>query len=184
MSDKEAKKPKPAEPEKSDAAPPPAKKPTKLIAIVAVAMIAEGAGVFMVASMTAKKPQQAAAATEIHGEEHADHEKTVEVTLLEEEFQTMQGSQVWIWDTQIVLKLKAKHQEFVEKELERRDSEVREAIATMFRRAQPTQLREPGLETLNRQVSSYVQKLMGKDAEGKERVERVMIPRCRGFGSS
>ncbi len=51
----------------------------------------------------------------------------------------------------------------------------------MFRRASPNQLREPGLETLNRQVTAYVERILGKDSEGRERIEKVMIPRCRGF---
>lgn len=181
MSDKNAK------PESDTEAPPASggkkKPPIVLIAGVALAMIVEGVAIFLVVGATGKKPAEAAAA-ELHGTEHADQEVTAEVELLAEEFQTMQGSQIWIWDTHIVLKVKEKNREFVEGELERRASEIREAVATMFRRSQPTQLREPGLETLNRQISAYLEKVVGKDPEGHERIERVMIPRCRGFAAN
>ncbi|MGD9791514.1 MAG: hypothetical protein AB7Q00_13320 [Phycisphaerales bacterium] len=157
------------------------KPPIKMIAVVAVVMVLEAVAVFMVAGMTGKP--KAAEAVVVHGDEHPEENLSVEVTLLEEEFQTLQGSQIWIWDTNMVLKVKAKDQEYVEAELERRHAEIREAIATMFRKAQPNQLREPGFETINRQVSAYLEDILGKDAEGHPRFEKVLIPRCRGFGA-
>lgn len=175
----EAKK----EGEKTEGAPaeaPKKKSPLKLIVIVAIIMALEAVGVFFVVSSTAKKPE-AAEAHEIAGEHDAAKEQSVEVPLISDKFQSVQGSQLWIWDVEIVLKVKQKYEEAVTGELERQESEIRESISTMFRKAQLMTLREPGLETINRQVTAYVTKLLGKDSEGHDRVERVLIPKCKGF---
>lgn len=162
----------------------PAKKsPIKLVGIVAVIMIVEAVGVFMVVGATGKKPADAHA-EEIKGTEHADTEQSVEIALVEDKFQSMQGSQIWIWDVNIVLKAKKKNEEMINKALEAQAAEVHEAVAMIFRRAQLLQLREPGLETINRQIAAYMNKLLGKDPEGKDRFERIVIPKCKGFAAN
>lgn len=159
----------------------PAKKggpPVKLLGIVAGLMIAEAAGVFMVAKMTG--PAKVEAAPLAKGDGH-DQEATVEISLVDDRFQNMQTGRVWLWDTEIVLKVKAKNEEYVNKVLESRAAEIKEGVALVFRRAQHNQLKEAGLETLNRQLSAYLDDVVGKDADGKERIERVVIPKCKGF---
>ena len=37
------------------------------------------------------------------------------------------------------------------------------------------------IATVNRQVTAYMNQVLGKDAEAKERLERVVIPKCKGF---
>ncbi|MCC6676952.1 MAG: hypothetical protein IT436_07400 [Phycisphaerales bacterium] len=156
------------------------KPPIKVIGLVAVLMIAEAAGVFVIVSATAKKPA-AAEAAHIDGLGEADHDASVEIPLLDEKFQNMQTGGVWIWDAEIILKVKEKNSEFVATQLENRAAEIKEGIAMIFRRAQHNQLKEPGLETINRQLTAYINKLIGSDAENQPRIERVMIPKCRGF---
>lgn len=177
MVDKDEKKKPEGEPEAA-----PAKKglPLKTVIVVAGLMIAEGVGVFMIVGMTGKQPQ-AAQATPLEGHEKQDLESTVEVPLLEEKFQNMQTGRVWVWDTAIVLKVRTRNQGFVEKELDRRKAEVQEGLAMIFRRAPHAQLKEPDLRTINRQITAYINQIMGKDAEGRERIEQVVIPRCKGF---
>lgn len=166
---------------KPEAAEAPAKKkPTKVIGIVAGLMIVQGVGVFMVARMTG--PQAAAAAeANLHGAPQTDHEKTVEIPLIEDKFQNMQTGRAWIWDVSISLQVPAKNQEYVDKVLQERIGEVTEGVGQIFRRAQNTQLREPGLESLNRQIHAYVTQVLGKDASGHDRFRRVLITKCTGF---
>jgi flagellar basal body-associated protein FliL len=168
-----------SEPAPAAAAPAPAakKSPVKAIAIVAVLMIVEGVGVYMFLGKTG--PQPAAAAVE--GKDDAHHDQTVELALIEEKFQNLQTGRVWVWDTEIVLKIRSKNEEYVTKQLEQRAGEIKEGISQIFRRAQHSQLKEPGLETINRQISTFMNQAIGKDAEGKERLERVVIPKCKGF---
>lgn len=181
MADKEKDKKAEAPAAGGEAAAPAKKKPPiKVIGIVAALMIVEGGAIFvLVGKMNA--PQQAEA-KHIEGE-HADQEALVELPLIEDKFQNMQTGQVWVWDVSVYLKVRMKHSESVKKELEARQAEIKEAVSTMFRRAQMSQLREPGLETLTRQLTGYVNKLLSPDAEGKSRVERVLIPKCKGFSA-
>lgn len=158
---------------------PPAKKKSPIvpIAIVAVLMIVEGVAVYMFVGKTG--PQPAAAA--IEGKDDAHHESSVELPLIEDKFQNMQTGRVWIWDTEIMLKVTSKQEEYVTKQLEARAGEIKEGISQIFRRAQHSSLKEAGLETLNRQLTAFMNQTLGKDAEGHARIERVVIPKCKGF---
>lgn len=171
----DSKAPAPA----AEAAPAPAKKsPVKAIAVVAALMVAEAAVVYM---FVGKTGPQAAVAHEVKGLDQPDEHATVEIPLMEEKFQNMQTGRVWIWDTEVVLKVRSRHEAFVTRQLESRAAEIKETLSLIFRRAQHNQLKEPGLETINRQVTAALSELIGKDPEGKDRIERVVIPKCRGF---
>lgn len=176
-SDKKQPEAAPAEP--APAAPAKKGLNVKMIGIVAAAMVVQAGGVFYVARMTSPKP--VAAEVQVQEGEVEDLNAFVEVPLIEERFQNMQSGRAFIWDTAIVLKVKAKDEELVTKTLERRAAEVKEGISLIFRRAPHTQLLEPGLETINRQILAYLNDVVEKDAEGKPRVQRIIIPRCKGF---
>ena len=180
MSDKEKPKEaaKEAKPEGGEA---PAKKkpPIKLLGIVAVAMIAEAGGVYVIAGMSGKEPPTAKA--ELKEGEGKAADTTVEVPLIEEKFQNMQTGRVWLWDVQVFLRVKAKYEKDVQKKLEEHQAELQEMIATEFRKATMTQLKEPGLENINRRLLKVVDEVVGKDKEGESKVEKILIPRCRGF---
>jgi flagellar basal body-associated protein FliL len=182
MADKKDKAPAPAAtPAEGDAGKKEAKKglPVKMIGIIAGIMVAEGAAVYFVMSATGPKP----AAADVKHVEEEDKEEFMEVPLLEEKFQNMQSGRAYIWDTSIVLKIRTKDEEVVTKTLERKAAEVKESMATLFRRAPHAQLTEPGMETLNRQILVTLNEFIEKDAEGKERIVRVLIPKCRGFAA-
>lgn len=176
----DAKEPTPA-PEGS--ATTPAKKglPKKAVLVVAAIMAAEGAGVFLIAKMTSPAPASAEVAVEV--KDQTDEEKSIEIELVSEKFQNMQTGRVWVWDAEIVLKVRVKNQPLVEETLESRKAEIKEGVGMIFRRAQHAQLKEPGLETVNRQLTAYLNELFGKDAQGHPRIERVVIPKCRGFAA-
>ncbi|GJQ28168.1 MAG: hypothetical protein HBSAPP03_00520 [Phycisphaerae bacterium] len=159
----------------------PAKKglPIKAVAIVAAIMAGEGAAVFLVARSTSPSP--ASAETPVVIKDQVDQESTVEIPLVAEKFQNLQTGRVWIWDAEIVLKVKLKNQAVVEKAMESKKAEIVEGVSMIFRRAQHAQLKEPGLETVSRQLTAYLAGLFGKDADGHERLERIVIPKCRGF---
>ncbi|HYE62869.1 MAG TPA: hypothetical protein VD997_12810 [Phycisphaerales bacterium] len=177
MADKDEKKKPEGEP-----APEAPKKglPIKTMGVVGALMIAEAVGVFVFVSATSKQPQVAEAKA-LEGEEKEDLEATVEVPLIDEKFQNMQTGRVWVWDTSIVLKVRVRNKEVVEKELERRKAEVQEGIAMIFRRAPHSQLKESDLQTINRQITAYMNQILGKDTEGRDRLEKLVIPKCKGF---
>ncbi|MGH7243677.1 MAG: hypothetical protein ACREJD_09700 [Phycisphaerales bacterium] len=154
--------------------------PIKTIGIVAVLMIAEAAGVFFVVGSTMRKPTESKAG-ELHGQDEAKLDALVELPLVEDKFQNMTGGQAWIWDAAVFVKVKKRDEEKVTEVLQARAAEIKEGIAYIFRRAQHSQLKEPGLETMNREISAYINEIVEKTPEGASRIDRVLIPKCRGF---
>ena len=171
------KKPAP-DPKKDAAAPAKKKPPIKVIGIVAGLMVAEAAGVYFLVGMTSPKP--VAAESEIHGHAEAAGQQSVEIELVDDKFQNMQTGRVWMWDMKIVLKAAQKNQAHIEAELEKRASEIQEGIAQIVRRAQHGHLKEPDLVTLSRQLTAFADKVFGHDAQGHSRVDKIIIPKCRG----
>lgn len=157
------------------------KKGSKLPIVIAAIMIVEGAGVYFLVSMLGHKPSDAEAHQVEGGGEAALANAQVEIPLIEDKFQNMSTNNVWLWDASIVLKAKKKHEPEITKLLEERGAEIKEGIAMIFRKATHNQLREPGLETLNRQLSAFLNKIVGNDHDGNPIIERVLIPKCRGF---
>ncbi len=153
------------------------KSPMLVMIIVAALMVTEGAGVFVFMKMTSPKPVEAA---ELMGEDEASGDTLVEIQLLGDRFQNMQQGRVWSWEIEIFLKVKTRNKERVEKILEERQAEIRQGIGQIIRKAKHAYLKEPGLETLHRQVIAYVNKVFGTDADGMNRIDQVLIPRCRG----
>lgn len=195
MSEAEPKKeaPETSEPKK--------KSPVMLIGIIAGVMVLEAVGVFFVVSAISHKPDSASAKQIAgaskggggggggHGEggehgaapDHSDGEAPVEIKLVDDKFQNMSAGKAWMWQASIFLQVKNKNEGLVKDTLKARDAEVKEGVAMIFRKATLNQLKEPGLETLNRQVMTFVNKVIEADADGNTRVERVLIPKCVGF---
>lgn len=69
----------------------------------------------------------------------------------------------------------------VREEMKERKAEIRTGIAAIVASAQHAYFTEPGRETLSRQILEYLRKVFGHDAEGHDRVEEVLIPRCLGM---
>lgn len=164
---------------KKEDAPAKKKPPIKIIGAVAGIMLAEAAGVYFVVGMS--KPK-AASATEVDvlGAEKAEGQQLVEIDLIDDKFQNMQTGHVWMWDMRIVLKTSKKNEAFINDEMAKRSSEIQEGISQIIRRAQHSHLREADLITVSRQIAAFADKIFGHDAQGNSRVERIMIPKCRG----
>lgn len=157
------------------------KRPPILAAlVVAVLMIVEGVGIFVILKLTSGGPSVADAAV-LEGQAEAEAESMQEILLVEDRFQNMQSGRVWLWETQIYLKVRQKNTAAVEGVLERRSAEIKEGIAMIFRKAQDRHLREPGLETIGRQLKAYVDEMFGTDPDGFARVDRVIVPTMQGF---
>jgi flagellar basal body-associated protein FliL len=152
----------------------------KMILIVAVLMIVEGAGVFfLVSSMGGPKSVEA---TELAGLEGTGEEAPVEIELVNERFQNMQTGRVWEWRVEIFLRVRQKNVDEITAIQERDAATIKQGVALIFRRAHDRHLREPGLETITRQITTYLnEEVFGLDADGLPRVERVIIPECKGF---
>ena len=178
MADKPKAPETPAEP-----APPPAKKlPIKTLAIVAVLMAVEaGAVVF---AMGLLGPRASHAETDAAELVEDDSEDTVEIEVASEKYQNLSTGRVWVWDLSVFMQVKNKNAETVQAVLEQRKAEIGEGLGQIVSRAQHAQLKEPERQTLIRQISAFLERIRGMtDADGKPLVERIMIPKCRGFPS-
>ena len=153
--------------------------PLKMIIVVAVMMILEGAGVFfLVSSMGGPDMVEA---TELEGLEGTGEEAPVEIALVEERFQNMQTGRVWEWRVEIFLRVRQKNVDEIVAIQERDAATIKEGVAMIFRRANDRHLREPGLETITRQLTTYLNEIFGLDPDGLPRIDRVIIPECKGF---
>lgn len=168
-----------ARPAEGAEAPAKKKKGLPMPLIVGALMAVEGLAVFAVVKMMSAPAKSEAA--HLHGGDSAAEDALVEVQLVEDRFQNMQTGRVWLWDVEIFLKVKAKHEDHVSFVLQARSAEVKEGVSMLFRRASHAQLKEAGLETMNRQLVAYINEIVGMDAEGHPYVERVLIPRCKGM---
>jgi len=180
MADTEKKKEERAPAPAPAEAPAKKKPPIKMIGIVAGLMAAEGAGVYLFVGMTGSHPKSAEAKVEGALEQAA--QEAVEIELVDEKFQNMQTGHVWVWDVAIAIKAKQRNAKYIGEQLEKRAAEISEAISQIFRRAQHSQLIEPELTTINRQIAAYLDTIIKPDdTTGASRVERVIIPKCKGL---
>ncbi len=161
-------------------APAPKKKKSgiKVIGIVAVLMIAEGAGMFVVFKMGG--PKKADASVSSADLKQDESQLTQEILIVEDKFQNLQTGRVWIWETAVYVQVKNKSAEAVQAVLERRNAEISEGIGQIISRAQLTQLKEPERQTINRQISAFLDKVFAGEG-GQTLIEKVLIPKCRGF---
>jgi len=177
------KKPAPA-PEKDakaegEAAPPKKGLPMKMIAIVAVIMVVQL--VVVVGVMKALGPKKSHAEVPKEELKTEDDKKTQEILVVEEKFQNLQTGRVWIWDVSVFVQARARNAARVEELLEQRKAEISEEISRIISRAQHAQLKEPDRLTLNRQITAALTKIFDVDEKGEPLIERVLIPKCRGF---
>ncbi|GJM19099.1 MAG: hypothetical protein DHS20C14_13120 [Phycisphaeraceae bacterium] len=154
-------------------------KPSKLpLLIVAGLMLAEGVLVYLGVGILGSGPQNAGA--QIEGLDQLEREQQVEILLIEDRFQNMQSGRVWGWSAEVYLKVRKKNEADVQTVMERDAAEIKEGLAMIFRKAQDRHLREPGLETISRQLTNYVNRVFGVDSEGVPLVERVILPKLKG----
>ncbi|MBX3363246.1 MAG: hypothetical protein KF866_00650 [Phycisphaeraceae bacterium] len=164
--------------ETSGPAPGKSRKPLVIGAVAAI-MVIEAVAVVLLVSLTSGGSR--AAAAQLDGAAEAAGEASTEIQVVQTRFQNLSSGRVWDWETEIYLKVKNKHAEQVRSQLERRKAEIADGISKIFRQAQHSQLREPGLQTVTRQVTAYLEKAIGVDAEGNPYIERVLIPKCDGY---
>lgn len=180
MAEKKDAKPsdKPAE------AAPPAKKglPIKTIGIVAAVMVIEAVAVFAVFKVIS--PKATHAGTEQAALHNDDGDSLKEIKVAEEKFQNMRNAESWMWQVVVAVQVKKRHAEKVEGILKSREAEIKDGLRQIVGRADHNQLKEPNSETLNRQFSAFLNKIVPVDEKSNEPlIEKVLIPKCFGIAS-
>ncbi|MCC6283946.1 MAG: hypothetical protein IT439_01400 [Phycisphaerales bacterium] len=157
------------------------KKPPIFLLAVAGMMAVEGAAVFLFVSKTMGANK--AHAAEIVGAEEAHADATVELQVIQAHFQNASSGKTWDWDVEVFVKVRESKSEGVKAQLEQRKAEISDGIAKIFRQALHSHLREPGLQTVSRLLTAYLNETLGEDPEGHSFFERVLIPKCDGYPS-
>jgi flagellar basal body-associated protein FliL len=171
---------KPAENKREAEAPPvePKKKgKIKIIAMIAGLMLGEAGALVVVLGLGGPAKSQASTVNVKPDE----NEVTKEELIVDDKFQNLQAGRVWVWDSSVYVRVKAKNTSAVESILARRGAEIKEGISQIFSKAQLVQLKEPDRQTLNRQLSAFLDKVFVHEGDAEPLIERVFIPKCRGF---
>ncbi|WP_428386535.1 hypothetical protein [Mucisphaera sp.] len=170
-------------PEENDnAAEQPKKLPMKTIIAVAAVVIIEAVvivGIFMFAGGPETVEADIRAA-----DEAALAEMPAEVLVVAEKFQNTRTGRAYLYDTEVYVVVKARHQAIVEQRIDTFRAQISNAMATIFRRAEPSFLLEPDLSTLRRQIHAALDEQFGRDEEtGKSYIDQVLIPKATQFRS-
>ncbi|MEM1167380.1 MAG: hypothetical protein AAGI30_13950 [Planctomycetota bacterium] len=160
----------------------PAKKgglPVKTLILVAGILLAE-AGLIVGVMMFIGNPSQVQG-LDVEGEIDPGDE-LLELPVLHEKFTNTSTGRVWIWDTEVMVVVQKRHEERVKERLEQHNATTRTGIGEIIAAANHQFFNEPGRPTITRQMTEYMQRLIGRDeATGEEIVQRALIPSCTGF---
>ena len=149
----------------------------KVIGIVLAIMIVEAiAVVLFVGSMG---PFASNAASDVALDEPQD--QTVEIEVAKAQYQNNRTQQQWLWEVEVYLKVSTKHEERVRGVLESRQREITAEIGKIIGSAKHAHLREPGHETISKQMGHYLDTVFQTDSEGRSFFEEVIVARCNGF---
>jgi flagellar basal body-associated protein FliL len=149
----------------------------KLMIVILGIMVAEAGAVVGFLSLTGPSHSSAA--------EHADlvvdaGEQTKEIMVVDERFQNLQSGRAWQWEIELWLKVKTKTAEAVQARLEAHKAEIQQAINNIISRSQHAHLKEPGHETLLRQLTQVMEDFMTPEGEEEPLFETVILPKVRG----
>jgi len=147
----------------------------KPIIIIAVLMLVEGVGIFVLMKLISPTPQPAVAAENEH--ESPDDPlmlgEHVEVALCEISAFNRKEGRLYVYNAQISALVAAKDREKVDRFIAARELSIKDRVQLVFRSADPQDLNDPGLETIKRQLRFELNNLLG----GKEMVQEVLIPK-------
>ncbi|MEM7626415.1 MAG: hypothetical protein AAF333_12535 [Planctomycetota bacterium] len=152
-----------------------------IIAVAAVLFIE--AAVIVALFMFSGGPSEVKAEPGV-ADEIAAGEEPAEILVLAGKFQNTKSGRSFMYDTEIYVVVKQKNLEDMELKKEQMQASITRDITTIFRRAEPSHLREQELATLTRQITSALQDRFGSEEETDEPfVQEVLITKCMEFAS-
>ncbi len=165
-------------PEKTEM-PAPQKGGRKTLLLVAGLLLAEAGGIFAVMKfMGGPSPVQG---VEVDLRAEAEQNRLIEMPVIQEKLPNQSTGRIWLYDTEVFISIKARHQASVEKILTERSAEIRAGIRAIWAKANHEDFKEPQLQKLTSQTAEYLNRLVPADEEGQPRIEKVLISRCNGF---
>jgi len=144
----------------------------KLLVLFGVMFLVEAA-LIVGAMMIIRGPSNVQAAEIVPGME-AEDEKVVEVLVLDERLPNNRQGINYVYDTEIWVHVKKKHEPRVSDELNRFRNELKSEMMAIWRTAEPRHLQEPKMENLTRKVETLLRQRFGDDADSGE----AIIDKC------
>lgn len=163
----------------------PAKKrlPMKMIIVIAIVMVVEGAVIGGGIMLFGPEPPSVTAKG-LENDPKAQSMEEVEVLLIGDKFQnTRNGAQAYLYDATIYVVVQRRHRGLIEEEIEANMARISQEVTEVFARAEPAQLNEPDRLTLKRQVLEKCERRFGEDAEGEPYVKGVVISNWKRFSA-
>jgi flagellar basal body-associated protein FliL len=111
----------------------------------------------------------------------AKAEQPVEALIVENKFQNTRTGRSYLYDTEVYIVTKQKHQDFIKKRVKARKAQIVTEIATIIRRAEPSYFDEPELSTLTRQIRAALNRILGKTESGESYFDKVLIKKMTEF---
>lgn len=156
------------------------KLPIRTIAVVMVMLLVEGAAIVGIMTLFGG-PSEVVAQPGLFGEATSPELQPVEIQIMNEKLTNSASGRIFIYDTEIQILTQERHRATVQSVMDNRLASIRTGVSRIFAAAEHSYFAEPGLETLTRQVTEFLQTIFPEDGEGNEMVTSVLIPKCMGF---
>lgn len=158
--------------DQSGQAPKPSSRKITII-VVALLMLGEGVGIFLVTRAMQRSPDQAAAAdSDGAGSEEASVEELAEVDLAECRPTNRITGKLVSYQLRVSALVASEGREEVEEIIKAKKERILDRINFVIRSAEPRQLGEPGLETIKRRIKAELDELLDDD----QLIRAVLIP--------
>lgn len=155
--------------------------PLKALGILLAVVLIEGAAI-STAFVLSGRPAAVSASQGAEKDEELSLDKPIEELVVSDRFQNTRTGRTYLYDTEIYIVVRKRHHERVKQAMEARKAQIRQDIRTIISRAEPSQLLEPTLATLTRQIQAVLDDRIGHDTEeGQSLVEQVLITKCTQF---
>jgi len=157
------------------------KLPVRTIAVVLVMLLVEGAAIIGIMTLLGG-PSKVVAQPGLFGDATSPEMQPIEIQLMHEKLSNSASGRIFIYDTEIQVMTRERHRAAVQAVMDSRMASIRTGISRIFAAAEHSYFSEPGLETLTRQITTFLQnEIFPEDGEGNEMVTSVLIPKCMGF---
>ncbi|MGI9013781.1 MAG: hypothetical protein ACR2GY_05960 [Phycisphaerales bacterium] len=149
--------------------------------IFIVALLGIEAAVLLGVVMVLKGPATVEA-SDILPDLKPEEEKTVEVLVLADRLLNSRSGINFLYDTEVWVHVKKKHEERVADELNRFRNELKAELMAIWRTAEPRQLQEPKMENLTRKAQTLLDRRFGVDGDtGEPIIQKCLIVSGPGF---
>lgn len=154
---------------------------SRMIILLAGLLIGEAGLIVGAMTMLAREPEVAVGVPEVDPAV-AEEERLVEVLVLDAKLPNARRGVTYLFDTEIYVQTKKKHEAQVQEIATSRAGELRAEIQAIWKAADPRDFEEPRAETLTRKVNALLGEwLRDGDGQGSTMVEKCVVVMGTGF---